>query len=154
MNVHEMSIRARNSMLPPYLKRTDFSEKEQIAVLYTDLLLSISELMLNSRGGDQTVILDNYCNGLCRFLLVASQQNIMDKFLLTDEELKAMKNKWPSKSFNTLYLILNQQIENSYFRHQKDALIHAWHMYIKFGLVDLQFSGTQIEKHFLEMFAY
>lgn len=147
-----MSFHARHAMLPSYLKMTNFSEREQQAALYSDLSLSVSEIFLGVRSDDTEVILDKFCCVVCRFLLVASSQNMIDKFLLETQQFEQLRSKWTSKSTNTVYLIVEQQIQNAYFKHQTDDLVHAWHLWLKFGAVDLHFSEKEIEEEFLRLF--
>lgn len=153
MKVNEMSVIARHAMLPSYISMANFSERERQAALYTELSLSVSELFLEVQSDKSQVILDKFCNSVCRFLLVASSQNLLDKFLLDKIQFAQFKNKWASKSFNTVYLIMEQQILNAYFKHQMDDLIHAWHMLLKFGAVDLRFSEEEIEDRFFQLFS-
>ncbi|GKS80349.1 hypothetical protein LPAF129_00340 [Ligilactobacillus pabuli] len=152
MKVNEMSIAARNSRAKSYLKLTNFSEKERQAALFADLTISLSEVLVASQGENQDILLDKYCQTAGRFLLVASSQNVMDRFLISDEQIAQIQNKWQTKSYNVMYLILEQQVQNAYFKHQVDDLVHAWHMFLKLGLVDLNLSESTIEKHFFKAY--
>lgn len=152
MKVNEMSIAVRNSRAKSYLKLTNFSEKERQAALFADLAISLSEVLVASQGEDQDILLDKYSQAAGRFLLVASSQNVMDRFLVSDEQIAQIQNKWQTKSYNVMYLILEQQVQNAYFKHQVDDLVHAWHMFLKLGLVDLNLSESTIEKHFFKVY--
>lgn len=147
-----MSIAVRNSRAKSYLKLTNFSEKERQAALFADLAISLSEVLVASQGEDQDILLDKYSQAAGRFLLVASSQNVMDRFLVSDEQIAQIQNKWQTKSYNVMYLILEQQVQNAYFKHQVDDLVHAWHMFLKLGLVDLNLSESTIEKHFFKVY--
>lgn len=152
MKIYEMSIKARHSSRIPYLKLTNFSEKERQAALYANLSVVLSEVLVASQTMelDRKLLLDKYCQALGDFLLLASSQNIVDHFLVDSKQTAQIKSKWETKSFNILYLILEQQVQNSYFKHQTADLLHAWHMFLKLGLVDLKFDETDIESYFLE----
>lgn len=152
MKVNEMSIAARHSRAKSYLKLTNFSEKERQAALFADLAISLSEVLVASQRDDDNILLDKYCQAASRFLLVASSQNVMDRFLVSDEQIAQIKNKWRTKSYNVMYLILEQQVQNAYFKHQVDDLIHAWHMFLKLGIVDLSLTESQIEEHFFGLY--
>ncbi|GBG95588.1 hypothetical protein LFYK43_20470 [Ligilactobacillus salitolerans] len=152
MKINEMSICARRNTERPVIPLADFSEKERSAALYADLSLSFNKFWLIKANGSGSAVLDQYCDVLMKFLLVASSHNMIDRFLITQEEIKQMQEKWQSKSFNSLYLIINQQLYNAYFKHQTSALLHAWRMVLKLGVRDLGYSAAEIEKRYFEIF--
>ncbi len=153
MKINEMSQRARNSMLPSYLEIPNFSESERKAALYADLSLSLSTLIVCYQQGQRPILLKRYAQVLCRFLLVGSGQNMIDRLLLDHQKLTNIAHKWRSKSLNTLYLVLCQEIQNAYFKHQVDDIVHAWHLLLKLGIVDMGFTPQEIEHCFFELYS-
>ena len=53
--------------------------------------------------------------------------------------------------FIVLYLFwhVNYFLKKVSFK-QKDAFVHAWHIFLKFGLVDLGFTAGEIEAQYLQ----
>ncbi len=96
------------------------------------------------------VALQAYCNALQAFLQIANERKWTYKMLVDDELLAQIEQKWASQSLNTVYLILEQQLNKSYFENNQAAFVHAWHIFLKFGLVDLGFTADEIEAQYLQ----
>lgn len=62
----------------------------------------------------------------------------------------------PSQDFNDFdkeYLTILNLVMNAYYTHQQDYFRHAWHLFLKLGLVDWQLSEQEIidcHNHLLE----
>lgn len=63
-----------------------------------------------------------------------------EDFLIKQKEVRSLAKT---------YLTLDHLINQSYFNRQPTPLVHAWHIFIKYGLVDLHFSVSELETEFL-----
>lgn len=151
MNFVKMASHARHNRFPSFLPVQRMTEKEKAGILYVGITAALGDLAKAYRGS-QAEKLDAYCAVLRYFLEIGSDRQWLYKMLLSDEELQAMQEKWQAPSINTVFLILEQQLLNCYFKHQEAAFLHAWHILIKFGLVELGFSPAAIEERFKELY--
>lgn len=120
---------------------------------YFDLNLNLGLLFEKALTGEKITgnsdeLLDLYCDALVSFLQIANNKKWTYLLLVSDEELGSLKEKWQTASFAKIYLILQKLLNQSYFEHQDKSFQHAWHIFLKFGIVELKFTITQIESHF------
>lgn len=148
MDITKMLTFARNHPLRPLLPSKTFSEKEQLAGQYVLVIYYLGQLMGSIQANQ--VALQAYCNALQAFLQIANERKWTYKMLVDDELLAQIEQKWASQSLNTVYLILEQQLNKSYFENNQAAFVHAWHIFLKFGLVDLGFTAGEIEAQYLQ----
>ncbi|WP_311407042.1 dUTPase [Liquorilactobacillus uvarum] len=130
-----------------------FTDEEKAAVLYLELNSALAVLFSKTAEKmEGTEVLASYCDVLCAFCRVGNYQKWTYLMLLSDEETDRMRQKWTSHSFAKLFMILQQQLNKSFFERQNEPFLHAWHILIKFGLVELGYTPTQIEEKYFEKF--
>ncbi|WP_175279552.1 hypothetical protein [Secundilactobacillus collinoides] len=44
---------------------------------------------------------------------------------------------------------MKQFLYDAFLKHEQPAFEHAWHLFLKLGLVDLGFAGEELEQAFL-----
>ncbi|MDN2453023.1 hypothetical protein [Lactobacillus sp. UCMA15818] len=110
-------------------------------------------LVADKDTGDSVETLDLYCEALIPFFQVANDKKWTYLLLVSDEELHELEGKWKTQSFAKIYLILQKMLNQSYFEHQSNSFQHAWHLFLKFGVVELGLSLNQIEECFLSLCA-
>lgn len=148
MDITKLAELARRDLTPPLLPLKDpLGEKK--ASLYAELELDLADFFRNSKETS----LERYCVVLKDFLAIANETKWLYLLLLDEQQLAQLATKWPARSLNVLYLILQQQVNKSYFERKSEPLVHAWHMFIKFGLVEAGFAPEQIEKCYIELYA-
>ena len=151
MNISEMLSITRQSHFPPMLRAKKHSLDEKYCNLIVNVNLSLASLFQKIQL-NQDKLLDEYCEGLRDFLEIANFKEWAYIMLVDKDEVKKITQKCQSDSLATVYLIIQQQINKCYFEHQSQFLVHAWHIYLKLGLVDLRFTEDQIESRFKQMF--
>ncbi|WP_279403927.1 hypothetical protein [Secundilactobacillus kimchicus] len=67
---------------------------------------------------------------------------------MTPDEQVAITQKRPAKSLNQQALAVQQFLLHSYFDRQQAAFKHAWHLVLKWGLVDLAVDARLLETAF------
>ena len=144
MDVNNLARLQRNLPKAYVFKPLGVSEQEKEASLYGDLSVALAIL---AEKTDSDSKLATYCRALLAFLGVANEKKWTYLLLLSPEGLKQFKQKWQTKSFSKIYLILQQQLMKSYFERRSDYFVHAWRIFIKFGLVELNLTETEIEEY-------
>lgn len=139
---------ARNYPLKPVLPVKNFSEKERLASQYALLNYYLGKTM--EINAERKQLLTNYCHTLQVFLQIANERKWTYKMLIDDEKKQAITNKWASQSLNVVYLIIGQQLNKSYFENKMDNFVHAWHIFLKLGIVDLGFTWAEIETSYYQ----
>lgn len=130
-----------------------FTDEEKIAILYLKLNNTLAVLFSKTaQKMKDTDILASYCDVLCAFCRVGNHQKWTYLMLLSDEETDRLRQKWVSHSFANLFMILQQQLNKSFFERQNEPFLHAWHILLKFGLVELGYTPAQIEEKYFEKF--
>ncbi|MDN7145045.1 hypothetical protein QS460_03780 [Liquorilactobacillus mali] len=101
---------------------------------------------------DSEKILDLYCEALVPFFQVANHKKWTYLLLVSDEQQHELEGKWKTQSFAKIYLILQKLLNQSYFEHQPNAFQHAWHIFLKFGIVELGLPLNKVEERFLSLY--
>ena len=144
---------ARQSAFPEMLPAKKITLDEKYSNLVVNVNLSLANLFTKIQAkAPKTELLKSYCQGMRDFFEMANFKEWAYIMLMTDEDLNQIGQKWKSDSFATVYLIIQQQINKCYFNRQPQALVHAWHMYLKLGLIDLDFDEQEIEAQYMEMY--
>ncbi|KRM18771.1 hypothetical protein FC40_GL000554 [Ligilactobacillus hayakitensis DSM 18933 = JCM 14209] len=149
MKINEIAISIRNKPMDFVLPTNIFNEQERISAGYTSLNVYLARTMQKVKTNDKDSLLENYCRTLTFFIEIADQMKWTYLLLLDDEKINNFKSKWKAKSFNIVYLITQQQLNKAYFQRDSNAFVHAWHLFIKFGLLELNLSEKEIENYFL-----
>ncbi|KRL07447.1 hypothetical protein [Liquorilactobacillus hordei] len=130
--------------IPPNKLMNAYLELNYCASLLFKKAVTIDKIDDNS---DE--ILTLYCKALIPFFQIANDKKWTYLLLISDEKLHELEDKWKTQSFAKIYLILQKLLNQSYFEHQSSSFQHAWHIFLKFGVVELHLSSKQIEERFL-----
>lgn len=148
MDITKLAELARRDVTPPLLPLKDpINEKK--ANLYAELELNLAAFFRSPKEEQ----LKRYCIVLKDFLAIANETKWLYLLLLDEQQIAQFATKWQARSLNVLYLILQQQVNKSYFERKSGPLVHAWHIFIKYGLVEAGFTPEQIEKQYYELYA-
>ncbi|MCP0886435.1 hypothetical protein LB941_03675 [Ligilactobacillus sp. WILCCON 0076] len=128
------------------------NEKEILASIYSNLSCNLSQTMLMLKQKTTNEILDQYCQTLYCFLWIGIKRNWLHNLLIDAELEEKIQSKWTSQSYNVMYLILQQQLNKSYFENNMKSFEHAWHIFLKLGCVDLKFNFKEIEANYIKLF--
>ena len=153
MDFNQMFSIARHSEYSEMLPAKSYSLDEKYSNLVVNVNLSLATLFNKIRNkASKSELLDSYCMTMRDFFAIANFKEWTYIMLMSDEDLNAIGQKWKSESLAMVYLSIQQQINSCYFKRQPQSLVHAWHMFLKLGLIDLDFDENQIESHFEKMF--
>ena len=136
MDINEIAKKVRGREIKLFLPTKVLNPEERVAGLYVGL---------NVRNENRKELIEYFCETMVYFISIANEKKWLYLLLLNEEQISNFKSKWHSKSYNSVYLIIQQQINKCYFSHQSTEFVHAWHMLIKFGLVEL---GISLEDYF------
>ena len=137
MDINEIAKKVRGREIKLFLPTKVLNPEERVAGLYVGLNIYLAKMMENVRNENRKELIEYFCETMVYFISIANEKQISN-----------FKSKWHSKSYNSVYLIIQQQINKCYFSHQSTEFVHAWHMLIKFGLVELGISPEEIEDYF------
>ena len=144
MDVSQILVRAQRQEKKNYLVQRDFSDKEILGQAYINWQVAQADLIKAVKvAPDQ--LLAAYGEFLLAFARIANQRQWAYKLLLDETTIANFKNKWQAPSQSSVFLIMNQLVNKSFFSNDMEAFTHAWHIIIKFGLVELQISETELD---------
>lgn len=92
-------------------------------------------------------LLNEYVDAMDFFFLVSAIQQWTHLIPLTPAQLTDLNEKKPT-DLNKQYLAIKHLLYNAYFDHQQEAYRHAWHVFLKIGLVDFGFTQDEIQNAF------
>ncbi|MFT8493245.1 hypothetical protein [Liquorilactobacillus satsumensis] len=149
MDVKKMldSARLQTELL---VENTPISKRP--AALFCELNLDLAVLFNAYFEQKPAAFLPDFCKVTALFLRIANEKKWTYLLLLPDEKLTYLEQKPVSRFVADDYLIMQKLLNNSYFKRRSAAFVHAWHIFVKFGLVDLGFSAAEIQTAFLEIF--
>ncbi len=142
----------RKYPLMSILPMKQVSDVERLASIYVGLNVELAALMKLVKENNKEEILTQYCHAMRYFLEIGNAKKWTYLLLLEDEELEQMQAKWQSSSYNKVYLIMQQQLNKCYFENKKEYLVHAWHIFVKFGINELKLTPAEIEEKFFEIY--
>lgn len=148
MDINEIAKKVRGREIKLFLPTKVLNPEERVAGLYVGLNIYLAKIMENVRNENRKELIEYFCETMVYFISIANEKKWLYLLLLNEEQMSNFKSKWHSKSYNSVYLIIQQQINKCYFSHQSTEFVHAWHMLIKFGLVELGISPEEIEDYF------
>lgn len=93
-----------------------------------------------------------YVNGLDSLLWLAQVEQWMHLVVLEDTEVIKIMH-FPRGKLNQHYLGLKTMLWNCYLRHSQDDYKHLLRSYLKLGLVEFNFTPTEIMNAFRQRFA-
>ncbi|GAX01177.1 hypothetical protein [Secundilactobacillus silagei] len=155
-NLLQTAIQRRNQY--NYDHQVAVSPEEGLRVDYVALSVSLahlSDLMGWFKLGQKKPavssedLLKAYIEVIDHTFQVAARQTWSHLIVMKPEDLDKLAHKAPAKSPSQQYLAISHFLDQSFFDRQQAAFRHAWHLILKFGLVDLKFTETQIQDAYL-----
>lgn len=132
--------------------------EERLRRAYTVALQAINQLVTQTEQTslaksvdpvDQSGVLRAYVAVIDGFFQVAARQSWSQLIVMTDSALAKLGQKPRAKSLNQQVLSIEELLLKSHFERQQPAFEHAWHLVLKWGLVDLGLQSEAIENAFL-----
>lgn len=105
-------------------------------------------LLRKDYQADQQKLLTAYCQCLNLMLLWAAKRQWTHLVVLDDDGWQRIAEADQStkvQDLNKQFLAITRLLTDVQFSHSQDSYRHAWHMILKFGLVDLGFADHAIE---------
>lgn len=128
----------------------------------TDLLVSLSSTVaadgwfakINQPAAEQAPVdhqqlLANYCRTFNDFLQWSAKRQWTHLVVLADDDWKRLSSADRATKVvdkNKEYLAIVRLLGDVQFSHQQEAFRHAWHLFLKMGLVDWQLTPTEISE--------
>lgn len=106
--------------------------------------------LAHQNAADSKSVLTAYVAVVDAFFQIAARQSWSQLIVMTPDEQVAITQKRPAKSLNQQALAVQQFLLHSYFDRQQAAFKHAWHLVLKWGLVDLAVDAKLLEAAFLK----
>lgn len=96
---------------------------------------------------DHSQLLTNYCQTLNLFLLWSAKRQWTHLVVLSDDDWQRLTEANAAEKVtdkNKQYLAIVRLLGNVQFSHQQESFRHAWHLFLKMGLVDWQLTPDEI----------
>ena len=96
---------------------------------------------------DHSQLLTNYCQTLNLFLLWSAKRQWTHLVVLSDDDWQRLTEAKAAEKVtdkNKQYLAIVRLLGNVQFSHQQESFRHAWHLFLKMGLVDWQLTPAEI----------
>lgn len=155
-NMLQTAIQRRNQFL--YENDIAISSDETMRGNYVRLDVALAELA-NAMGwfeltttpktADEETLRNAYLKAMDGFFQVAAKQTWSQLIVQSDDKLAALTSARKAKSLSQQYLSMKQFLYDAFLKHEQPAFEHAWHLFLKLGLVDLGFAGEELEQAFL-----
>ncbi|KRL76412.1 hypothetical protein FC17_GL001915 [Secundilactobacillus paracollinoides DSM 15502 = JCM 11969] len=155
-NMLQTAIQRRNQLL--YENDIALSSEETMRGNYVRLDVALADLA-NTMGwfeltdkpiqANHDDLLATYLKAMDGFFQVAAKQTWSQLIVQSDDKLAALKATKKAKSLSQQYLAMKQLVFDAFLKHEQPAFEHAWHLFLKLGLVDLEFTEDELEKAFL-----
>ncbi|MDV7718830.1 2-deoxyuridine 5-triphosphate nucleotidohydrolase [Pediococcus ethanolidurans] len=95
-------------------------------------------------------LLVEYVDAIDFFLLFASQKQWVENVDLTSEQFKKLETSDSKLNLTDTYLAIKSMLFSSSVSNRPDNFRHAWHLYLKLGMVGFGFSPAEIEAAFYQ----
>jgi len=92
-------------------------------------------------------LLNEYVDAMDFFFLVAAIQQWTHLMPMTADALTELGDK-KATDLNKQYLAIKHLLYDAYFDHRQLSYQHAWHVFLKIGLVDFGFKQDEIQAAF------
>ncbi|MFC6180919.1 dUTPase [Lactiplantibacillus daowaiensis] len=92
-------------------------------------------------------LMNEYVDAMDFFFLVAAIQQWTHLMPMTPDELTDLTAK-PTTDLNKQYLAIKHLLYDAYFDHRQASYQHAWHVFLKIGLVEFGFDQDEIQAAF------
>lgn len=95
----------------------------------------------------RATLLNEYVDAMDFFFLDSAIQQWTHLIPVTPEQLTTIAAK-PATDLNKQYLAIKHLLYDAYFNHRQESYQHAWHVFLKIGLVDFGFTQDEIQTAF------
>ena len=119
--------------------------RSNLAAQYFNLKWQLTFFFKNL-SADKQAAFENYLKTAQAFLEIGLTKKWGYYLLISQEKEDFLLQQKEVSEFEDLYLTLDHLINISYFDRRQAAYVHAWHIFLKFGLGDLNFSAKEIEE--------
>jgi len=92
-------------------------------------------------------LLNEYVDAMDFFFLVAAIQQWTHLMPMTADDLASLSAK-PATGLSKQYLAVKHLLYDAYYTHRQVSYEHAWHVFLKIGLVDFGFKQAEIQAAF------
>jgi dimeric dUTPase (all-alpha-NTP-PPase superfamily) len=93
-------------------------------------------------------LLEEYVDGLDMFLWLSLTEQWTHMVVLEEDELQKIAHM-PKRDLNEHYIGIKTMLWSAYHRHSQEDYAHAWHSFLKLGLVELEFTEDEIQAAFI-----
>lgn len=110
--------------------------------------------VLERPTADASQSLDHYLKSLELFLLFSAKQQWTHLIVMDQTQWDLINRSKPTTKLadlNKQYLAIKHFLNDAYYNHRQESFRHAWHLLIKWGMVDLGFNGKKITNSYEEL---
>lgn len=112
-----------------------------------DWFAKINQPVKEQSAIDRSQLLMNYCQTLNLFLLWSAKRQWTHLVVLSDDDWQRLSDAKVAAKVtdkNKEYLAVIRLLGNVQLSHQQESFRHAWHLFLKMGLVDWQLTPAEI----------
>ncbi len=107
------------------------------------------ELTTTPKTMNHEMVREAYLKAMDGFFQVAAKQTWSQLIVQSDNKLAALASARKAKSLSQQYLSMKQFLYDAFLKHEQPAFEHAWHLFLKLGLVDLGLDDEELEQAFM-----
>ena len=110
--------------------------------------------VLDQPKKDPQKSLKHYLQSLELLLLFSAKQQWTHLIVMDQKQWYLIQRTKPTTKLadlNKQYLAIKHFLNDAYYNHRQESFRHAWHLLIKWGLVDLEFSGEEVTTKYKEL---
>ncbi|MCI1975500.1 MAG: hypothetical protein LKJ51_06230 [Limosilactobacillus sp.] len=103
--------------------------------------------ILEHNENNSESIEQHYLKAIELFLLFSAKQQWTHLIVMDDKQWGLIKRSKPATKLaeqNKQYLAIKHFLGDAYYNHRQESFRHAWHLLIKWGLIDLGFTDEKI----------
>ncbi|MBB1080146.1 hypothetical protein H5S09_01640 [Limosilactobacillus sp. STM2_1] len=130
--------------------------------IFVDLDLALSEVAKSAgwyrvvapKKLDEEKLLAAYVRSFALLLLFSAKMQWTHLVVIDDvswQRITSAKKSTKLADLNKSYLALKHFLSDAYFNHQQESYRHAWHLFLKMGMVDWQLQPAQIAAAYQQM---
>lgn len=90
---------------------------------------------------------ESYLKALELLLLFSAKQQWTHLIVMDDQQWSLIKRSQPTTKLTELnkqYLAIKHFLDDAYYNHRQESFRHAWHLFIKWGMIDQGLSSEEI----------
>lgn len=110
--------------------------------------------VLDQPTEDAPKAFEHYLKSLELLLLFSAKQQWTHLIVMDQKQwdlIKRTKQTTKLADLNKQYLAIKHFLNDAYYNHRQESFRHAWHLLIKWGMVDLGFSSEEITTKYKEL---